>query len=139
MSDVTAVLIHQYAEEVGSTKSRETVAKKVGYVKRMFDHAIRKGWVASNVFQTVKLDKNIGKKRASYAPFTAEELSDLFSLDMPAHVKELLSILITTGMRLDEAALLDWQDVKKDQACPSSEFSGELGPFCNGGSGSVSV
>ena len=23
--------------------------------------------------------------------------------------------------------------------CPSSEFSGELGPFCNGGSGSVSV
>ena len=116
LADVTAVLIHQYAEQVGSTKARETVAKKVGYVKRMFDHAVRKGWVASNVFQNVKLDKNVGRKRASYVPFTAGELSDLFSMDMPTHVRELLSILIATGMRLDEAALLDWEDVTRDEA-----------------------
>ena len=37
LSEVTAVLVHQYAEMVGQTKSRETVAKKIGYVKRLFE------------------------------------------------------------------------------------------------------
>jgi len=111
---VTPVMVHEYAEFVGATKSRETVAKKIGYVKRMYDHAVRKGWVASNVFLSVKLDKNVGRKRESYEPFTDEELKSLFAQAMPDHLRQLLSVLVTTGMRLDEAALLNWEDVKKD-------------------------
>jgi len=115
LDDVTPVLIHEYAEQVGQTKSRETVAKKIGYVKRMFDHAVRKGWVQSNVFIAVKLDKKVGKQRTSYEPFTADELGTLFGQDMPALLRSLLAVLVTTGMRLDEAALLDWPDVQRDE------------------------
>ena len=70
LTDVTAVLIHQYAEHVGATKSRETVNKKIGYVKRMFDHGVRKGWVQSNVFAGLVLSRSIGRSRQSYLPFT---------------------------------------------------------------------
>ena len=116
LSAVTSVLIHNYAEHVGHTKSRETVAKKVGYVRRMFDHAVRKGWVQSNVFLATKLDKKLGREREGYVPFTTDELREIFNQDMASNLRSLLSILVTTGMRLDEAALLDWEDVKEDTA-----------------------
>ncbi len=35
---------------------------------------------------------------------------------MPPQVRNLMSILAATGMRLDEAALLNWEDVKCDQS-----------------------
>ncbi len=114
LSEVKPVLVHQYAERMGETKSRETVAKKIGYVRRLFDHAVRKGWVQSNVFLSVKLDKNIGKKKEGYVPFSIEELEELFGQNMQPHLRQLLSILVTTGMRLDEAALLNWENVKLD-------------------------
>lgn len=115
LTSVTPVLIHDYSEHVGQTKSRETVAKKIGYVKRLFDHAVRKGWVQSNIFLTVKLDKKVGKPRISYEPFTEEELASLFQQDMPDHLRSLFVILVSTGMRLDEAALLNWEDVSEDK------------------------
>lgn len=115
LTDLTPVLIHEYAEHVGQTKSRVTVSKKIGYVKRMFDHAVRKGWVQSNVFLSVKLDKKVGKTRISYKPFTQEELTLLLGLKMSNHLRSLFSILVSTGMRLDEAALLSWEDVNEDR------------------------
>ncbi|WP_306415968.1 DUF6538 domain-containing protein [Tateyamaria sp. Alg231-49] len=97
LSDVTAVMIHSYAEKLGGTKSRETIAKKIGYVKRMYDWAVRKGYVEANVFMTITLDKKLGTARASYQPFSHDELTKIFGLEMPEHLKTLLSILVTTG------------------------------------------
>ncbi|MDG1117632.1 MAG: phage integrase SAM-like domain-containing protein [Flavimaricola sp.] len=115
LEKVTAVMIHQYAENLGATMGRKTIAKKVSYVKRMFDHAVRKGWIPSNVFAGLVMDKKVGRPKESYRPFTPSELQALFKQTMPDHSHKLLSILITTGMRLDEAALLDWEDIKADQ------------------------
>ncbi len=116
LSEVNAVLIHQYAEHLGQSKSRKTIAKKISYVKRMFDHAVRKGWVSSNVFVGLVLDKKVGRAKQSYAALTDEELAKLFVQPMAHHLQSLLSLLIATGMRLDEAALLNWEDVKNDPA-----------------------
>lgn len=115
LRDVTAVMVHEFAEDVGASKSRKTIDKKIGYVRRMFDHAVRKGWVPHNVFAGIKLDKNLGTKKQSYTPFTTRELKALFAQPMEPHLRSLLSILATTGMRLDEAALLTWEDVKEDE------------------------
>ncbi len=115
LSDVTAVMVHEFAEHVGASKSRKTIDKKIGYVRRMFDHAVRKGWVPHNVFAGIKLDKNLGTKKQSYTPFTKRELKALFEQPMEPHLRRLLSILTTTGMRLDEAALLTWEDIKEDE------------------------
>lgn len=115
LSAITAVMIHEYAEKLGTTTARKTVEKKISYVKRMVDHAVRKGWVPINVFTGIVLDKKVGKPKQSYIPFSQDELGKLFSLEMPEHLHRLLSLLITSGMRLDEAALLNWEDVKEDQ------------------------
>jgi integrase len=45
---------------------------------------------------------------------------------MPEHSRKLLSILITTGMRLDEAALLDWEDIKEEQGVVYYDLSDKL-------------
>lgn len=116
LNDITAVMIHQYAEQLGSTASRKTIAKKISYVKRMFDHGVRKGWVPHNVFGGLVMDKKVGRAMESYRPFTADELTKLFKQDMKPHQRGLLSILITSGMRLDEAALLNWENVKEDKS-----------------------
>ncbi len=115
LSEVTAVKVHEFAEIIGASKSRKTIDKKIGYVRRMFDHAVRKGWVPHNVFAGIKLDKNLGTKKQSYTPFTKRELKALFKQPMEPHLRRLLSILTTTGMRLDEAALLTWEDIKEDE------------------------
>ena len=116
LTEVTAVMIHEYAEHLGDTKSRKTIAKKISYVKRLFDHAVRKGWVPQNVFVGIVLDKKLGRAKQSYIPFTIDELAKLFDQQMPKHCRSLLTVLIASGMRLDEAALLNWENVKEDKA-----------------------
>ena len=49
-------------------------------------------------------------------PFSKNQLHSLFKLNLSARDRLLLTILITTGMRLHEAALLDWNNVKKHEA-----------------------
>ena len=60
LSDITAVMVHEFAEVIGTGKSKKLIHKKLGYVRRMVDHAVRKGWVPANVFVGIKLDKNLG-------------------------------------------------------------------------------
>ena len=114
--EVDALTIHGFAEHIGKDKSKKTIQKKVGYVRRMFDHGVRKGWLATNVFFGIKLDPKLGKETKSFIPLTQEELEALFKQAMGPHLRCLLSLLITTGMRLDEGALLDWEDVKYDKS-----------------------
>ena len=49
-------------------------------------------------------------------PFSKNQLHSLFKLSLNARDRLLLTIIVTTGMRLDEAALLDWNNVKKHEA-----------------------
>ena len=73
-----------------------------------------KPWIMSNVLKGVKLE-HYGEKKRSYEALTEEQLHALFHLQMPNSDRLLLSILITTGMRLDEAALLRWDQYKTDK------------------------
>lgn len=71
-------------------------------------------WIVHNPFTDLDLS-NYGAKKRNYDAFTVEQLHHLFSLEMPDQDRLLLSILITTGMRLDEAALLTWEQCKVDK------------------------
>ena len=53
----------------------------------------------------------IATAKQTYKPLETEELFALFQLDMEPQERLLLAILITTGMRLDEAALLTWERI----------------------------
>lgn len=71
-------------------------------------------WITHNPFTDLDLS-NYGNKKRNYEAFTVDQLHHLFSLEMPDQDRLLLSILITTGMRLDEAALLTWEQYKTDK------------------------
>ena len=71
-------------------------------------------WISSNALFGLSVAK-YGKEKRSWKAFTPDQLHHLFSLEMPKEDRLLLSILITTGMRLDEAALLRWEQYKVDR------------------------
>jgi len=73
-----------------------------------------KPWISSNALFGLSVAK-YGKAKRSFQAFTTDQLHHLFSLDMPIEDRLLLSILVTTGMRLDEAALLEWGQYKVDR------------------------
>ena len=56
-----------------------------------------------------------GAEKRTWEALEDEQLFNLFRFDMPPSDRLLLSILITTGMRLDEAALLTWDQYKVDK------------------------
>jgi len=69
-------------------------------------------------WKDIELD-DYGKEKRKYKPLELEELKALFALDMGEQERLLLSILISTGMRLDEVALMTWERIReyKDVLC----------------------
>lgn len=55
--------------------------------------------------------KDFGTPTRSYKPLTEEELLQLFAQEMGTDERLILSILVTTGMRLDEVALITWERI----------------------------
>lgn len=113
LGELTAQTGYDWAEKLGKEKGNKTVRKKHGYVSKALSWGERKGLVKSNPFFGLKLG-DYGTKSQSRLPLTSKELEALFSQKMPDGHRLLLEILATTGMRLDEAALLNWEDIKEE-------------------------
>jgi integrase len=64
--------------------------------------------IESNPFLDFKT-KKFGKKSESWLLYTKEELFETFNYDWAEQEYLLLSILVTTGMRLNEATSLTWE------------------------------
>jgi len=104
---------YDYAQALDdSGYAHKTIRSSVSAVSTMLEWCERKRLIKLSPFVNLKL-ANYGTAAKSYRPFDKPELHQIFSLDMPAQERTLLSILITTGMRLDEAALLTWERVKE--------------------------
>ena len=73
-----------------------------------------KPWITSNSFYGFKASA-YGSITRSFEALKEDQLHSLFDLDMPENDRLSLSILITTGMLLDEAALLEWKQYKVEQ------------------------
>ena len=76
-------------------------------ISKMFSFMIKRGYVKSNPFVGLDL-KNYATKTKSYLPYTSEELFTVFHHNWEPQERLLLSIMITTGMRLNEAGTLTW-------------------------------
>jgi integrase len=73
-----------------------------------------KPWLTSNPFSSLPLS-HYGKKKRSFEALTVDQLHKLFSLKLDPQDRLCLELLITTGCRLDEIALLTWEQIKTDQ------------------------
>lgn len=119
-------LAAQFADEMNSPNSMtvqrkrgETVA--AGTINRMFAairgvlrYAYNQGYTEHRLWddtQTIVTAK--GAKRIKPRPFEPDEERALMSSPMPPRDRLLLQFVITTGARLDEIALLTWDQIKE--------------------------
>lgn len=103
--------------------ANKSIKSSISYVKGMFSWAITQKDYTITEEPWGKLAKisSYGKAEESYQPFTMDQLTQLFNLihkdkgRMNQREHLILSILITTGCRLDEAALLCWDNIIQDE------------------------
>jgi len=114
-----AQLTKQDAYKYAALKAKEDAANKtisdhIGCVSVLLTWCEQRGLIESNPFANLKLH-NYGKPQENRHGFTKEQLYQLFQLEIAPRERLLLEIMITTGMREDEAALLEWEDIKEEE------------------------
>ena len=114
LKGLTKYHAYQYAEALNAEgKANKTITTAISYVTKMLKWCEKKPLLGlpSQPFHNLDLE-DYGVATVGWKNFTTQELMQLFALPMKAQDRLLFSILITTGMRLDEAALLTWEKVK---------------------------
>ena len=97
--------------------SRSQISKFITYGRGLFKYATKNrgkngdALLLDQPWTGIELD-DYGKDKRKYKPLEKEELHGLFALDMRYQERLLLSILIATGMRLDEVALITWERIR---------------------------
>ena len=76
-------------------------------MNKMFRFMMKRGYVKNSPFVGLDL-KTYGIKTKGFLPYTSEELFTIFNHNWEPQERLLLSIMITTGMRLNEAGTLTW-------------------------------
>ena len=98
--------------------SRSQISKTITYGRGLFKYATKnrgsngEAILINQPWTDIELD-GYGWEPRKYKPLDEVELSALFSLDMGGEERLLLTILVTTGMRLDEVALLTWERIRE--------------------------
>ena len=116
ITTITPVMLYDFADVMATEHqaSHSTITNYVGSISSVLKYAIRQGVIVTNPASGLDL-KPYGASEKKRKPFTHEMLVKLFSQDLPDEIRLLWSILISTGMRLDEAALLKATDIKTEQ------------------------
>lgn len=117
-----ATMIAKTLDEDGLSNSR--IKTWVGSIRGLLEYVVAtklntiksppEPWITSNSFFGFKAQA-YGSSTRSFEALKEDQLHALFDLDMPEDDRLLLNILITTGMRLDEVALLEWEQYKVDR------------------------
>lgn len=110
--------LHAYdiAKAMADDYGNATIKRYITYANGLFRWAVQnrdalgRAYLNDLPWRDLELD-GYGKAKQKYKPLEIDELFALFQLDMEPQERLLLAILITTGMRLDEAALLTWERI----------------------------
>ena len=94
--------------------SNAIVKKFMTPLKNVFQFALEQGQIKYKPWADLKIaDK--GRPPQERLAFSDYQMKELFNLEMPEEDRLLLSIMASTGCRLDEAALLEWDDLKEQE------------------------
>lgn len=104
--------------------SHSQISKMITYGRGLFKYATKtrgkngEALLLDQPWKDIELN-DYGKKKRKYKPLEVEELYELFAIEMMDQERLILSILVTTGMRLDEVALMTWERIRsyKDVLC----------------------
>ena len=114
IEDVKKVHAYDYAEWMAlQGRANKTIRSNVSRISAMLGWAERKGYIEQNPF--VQLDlKEYGSASKAWLPFSWVELVDIFAQEILSEDRLALTLLATTGARLDEIALLKWSQIKQE-------------------------
>jgi integrase len=103
----------------GTAPSAETIEAHFSSVRNVLDWAWRREYIPLNPWRGLNLG-GYGEPREPKRDWTEDELRQVFSLSMPPQDRLCLAILAYTGARLDEIALLEW-DQFSEATAPNGE------------------
>ena len=114
IQDVKKVHAYQYASWLAEKGlANKTIVSAVSRVSVLLIRAEKMGIIEANPFTNLSMD-DYGKQAEFYLPFDPAEMKAIFAQDMPYQDRLALTLLATTGARLDEIALLDWSQIKEE-------------------------
>lgn len=131
ISKLDAYKFAEFLESEGLANS--TIKTRIGAIRSLFGYLERKGELERTPWEGLKL-ASYGAAKKNYKPLGRELLLKLFAQNLPDNIRLLFSILISTGMRLDEATLLSWDDIKLDMGIWYLDLTGENKALKNIGS-----
>ena len=114
VQDITKVHGYEYAKwNQKQGRANKTIRSLNTKVVAFLNWCEREGHIENNPLANLKL-ADFGKESLPYLPFDPDELNDLFAQEMEPQDRLCLTLLAITGARLDEIALLTWEQVKTD-------------------------
>ncbi|MGJ8629035.1 MAG: DUF6538 domain-containing protein [Sulfitobacter sp.] len=99
----------RYLDQSGFAKN--TIGTRVRDVGTMLTWCEEHGLIEDHKLRNLRLS-DYGYPGRPWKPFPRDELDRIFCQEMPEQERLCLSLLATTGARLDEIALLRWSQVK---------------------------
>lgn len=121
-SDFVEALCKRDSKLCKGGASDAIVKKFMTPLKNVFQFALEQGHIKSKPWQDLKIAGK-GREPEQRLTFSDFHMKELFKLEMPDEDRLALSIMASTGCRLDECALLEWDDIKEQ------EQEGELVQF----------
>lgn len=116
VDSIRPVTLYDFAEvmAIKQNYSNATIKNYISSVSDVLNYAVRNDLIATNPAKGLDL-RSYGKEAEERKPFPEEMLHLLFAQPLPTDIRVLWSILITTGMRLDEASLLTTSNIKTEK------------------------
>ena len=99
----------------GKVAGKETVDGYISSVRNVLNYARRKDYITTNPWAALgDALSGYGAAKLKYRDWSQEELRQYFTMQIPSQDKLAAAILATTGARLDEIALLEWDQLHSD-------------------------
>ena len=115
LGKITKVMLYDFAELLAkNNSSNQTIRNYMASIRAVLDYAERKGKITVNPAYKLKLE-TYGASKKQRKPFPIAMVKELFNLELPDDICLLWSIMVTTGMRLDEVALLSLNNIKEER------------------------
>lgn len=114
VEDIRKTHAYRYAEWMQAKGlGNKTIKSAISRVSVMLVRAEKLGIIDANPFINLSLEE-YGTPAEPYLPFDPDELAAIFAQEMPVDDRLALTLLATTGARLDEIALLEWSQVQRE-------------------------
>ena len=125
LNTITKVMLYDFAESmaVENNSSNQTIKNYMASIRAVLNYAERKGKINLSPAYNLKLE-TYGTSKRERKPFPFAMVKELFKLELPEDIRLLWSIMVSTGMRLDEVALLTANNVKEERGIRYFDLTG---------------